>query len=119
MGCVQVSPEAQLIAVSEARGWYGFSHEKGPDGQEVLLGLGETFEPRRKEPVPDYLHDLNAIHEAEKLLSEQYDTYRAHLTEICLRDWAEGRHYTQHGESATAAQRVHAFLLTLGMWKDG
>ncbi len=59
--------------------------------------------------LPDYLNDLNAMHEAEKVLTvTQYDDFAVRLNRIC----DESRVL-----SATAAQRVQAFLMTLGLWK--
>jgi hypothetical protein len=55
-------------------------------------------------PVPDYLNDLNAMHEAEKVLSpEQQSRYYDHLTH-----W-----HHRHVWKATAAQRAEAFVLTM------
>ncbi len=53
--------------------------------------------------LPDYLNDLNAMHEAEKVLQGEQ------LTEYVER-WVEW--------NSTAAQRAEAFLRTLGPWKD-
>lgn len=62
--------------------------------------------------IPDYLNDLNAMHEAEKVLKGgMRSKYDAELTLICLRDcnfiW-----------ESTACQRAEAFLKTLNLWKD-
>jgi len=58
--------------------------------------------------LPDYLNDLNAMHEAEKVLSEkqwvQYDSM------MPLRD--------PQKIHATARQRAEAFLRTLGLWQE-
>ena len=66
--------------------------------------------------LPDYLNDLNAMHEAEKVLSTpQHSDYICHLYYktmglgggIC--DW-------QDLASATATQRAEAFLKAGGLW---
>jgi hypothetical protein len=58
--------------------------------------------------VPDYLSDLNAMHEAEKVLTlEQKSVYCLELNKLI------------YGMCATAAQRAEAFLKTLGLWEDG
>lgn len=59
--------------------------------------------------LPNYCHDLNAMHEAEATLSiEQLYRMEAHLKQmagaVCFR--------------ATARQRAEAFLRTLGKWDD-
>jgi len=56
----------------------------------------------------DYLNDLNAMHEAEKVLTAKQKGRYAHLlTGSCGRAW-----------DATATQRAQAFLKTLGLWKE-
>ena len=74
------------------------------------------------EVIPDYLHDLNAMHEAEGVLScHQFHDYGKHLervlfsvalTSYSFHDLASFAH-------ATAAQRAEAFLRTIGKWEDG
>ena len=64
---------------------------------------------------PDYCNDLNAMHEAEKLLISEvgnlapYNKHLAHAT--CAS--GEPRYH------ATARQRAEAFLRTIGKWKGG
>lgn len=62
--------------------------------------------------APDYLNDLNAMHEAEKVLTtnDQVSNYENRLMEIC-----GGYRRSLH---STAAQRAEAFLRTKGLWKD-
>ena len=68
---------------------------------------------------PKYCADLNAMHEAEKVLapknwnrfSEKWWNYYHH----CL-DLNGDAHKTIH---ATARQRAEAFLRTLGKWEEG
>ena len=64
----------------------------------------------RYKEFPDYLSDLNAMHEAEKLLTlaqkDRYESALLHMVkdnDICY---------------ATSAQRAEAFLRTLGLWVD-
>ncbi len=73
-------------------------------------------------PLPDYLSDLNAMHEAEKALQDPagntfcstWWNYRSNLIDICDRDL--GDQGAEH-LNATAAQRAEAFLRTLNLWK--
>ena len=95
-----MSPEKQRIAIATACGWEelpeGHYHPDNPIGQTI----------------PDYLNDLNACHEAEKVLTGgMRSKYDAELTLICSRD------YNFIWES-TAPQRAEAFLRTLGLWED-
>lgn len=55
--------------------------------------------------IPHFSTDLNAIHEAEKLLTDHWD----------------GFHFRNHlcnNIHATARQRAEAFLKTIGKWRD-
>lgn len=62
--------------------------------------------------VPNYLGDLNAVHEVEMSLDDiQIDMYKNYLCVI----------YTSPARiphSATAEQRVEAILKTIGKWED-
>ncbi len=70
-----------------------------------------VFEPDA-ESLPDYLTDLNAMHEAERGLPHEgiKRIYVDHL--VCLMKPGE---FTV---MAPAAQRAEAFLRTLGLWKE-
>jgi hypothetical protein len=93
--------EQQRIAIAQECGW-----KQIPDGRWKLDGKVEQF-------LPDYLNDLNAMHEAEKVLKED--------SEAAFRGWL----WLAHGQPemrckiihATAAQRAKAFLRTLDLWK--
>lgn len=68
--------------------------------------------PHVHESVPDYLNDLNAMHEAEKgMKNQQWWKFVDHLTDIC----GGG---TALGISATAAQRSEAFLRAIDKWEE-
>ena len=108
-----MNPEQQRIAIAEACGW----RIKRRD----ITGFN-VWEPDAKLPaqlcnnlenkIPNYLNDLNAMHEAENVLTnEQWWLFVEFLTEIrgggvalCI--------------SATAAQRAEAFLRTIGKWVE-
>ncbi len=66
---------------------------------------------------PNYCADLNAMHEAEKVLKgyEQIATYVWHL-ENRSGDWSTDEHLM--ATHATARQRAEAFLRTLGKWEE-
>jgi len=66
----------------------------------------------------DYCADLNAMHEAEKVLKgyEQIATYVWHL-ENRSEDWSTDEHMM--ATHATARQRAEAFLRTLSKWEEG
>jgi hypothetical protein len=104
-----MNPEQQRIVIAEACGFYDIANGYG----WVEFKGGQLLKK-----LPDYLHDLNAMHEAEKVLSrgEDYNQtggfgrYKTALAEVCDE---------QHPIDATAAQRAEAFLRTIGKWEDG
>lgn len=103
-----MTPEEQRIAIAEACGWTNctFNPAKGePKGclpNESFLG---------EFTCPHYLNDLNAMHEAEKVLSqEQRVNYCNTLAKVCNTE--------KDKIFATASQRAEAFLKTLNLWKQ-
>jgi hypothetical protein len=64
--------------------------------------------------VPDYPNDLNAMHEAEKVLKNNKDQ-RGWESYILAQDELLGSGDKIH---ATAAQRAEAFLKIIGKWKN-
>lgn len=112
-----MTPEAQRIAIAEECGWkreipgpldvsYWFTHTSWPS-LVTISGL------------PDYLTDLNAMHEAEKVLTKDEDKFRytVHLGEVVAtraNRWTVKFEFTH----ATAAERAEAFLRTLNLWDD-
>ena len=119
----EMTPEEQRIAIAEACGWKNHDH---PDVMQFKQGwtMPEQWcmDPkgvlRSNHERPDYLNDLNAMHEAEKVLTkEQKHKYLNHLSEF-----TEGRRDTDYvwwdTIFATASQRAEAFLRTIGKWKE-
>ena len=109
-----MKPELQRIAIAEACGWTEcHPATKTPHGFFEAYGRKKLpCGSRKDERLPDYLNDLNAMHEAEGILNEK----QAHVMNDTLWDLMLGRKYLWH---ATAAQRAEAFLRTLGKWKEG
>jgi hypothetical protein len=104
-----MSPEAQRIAIAEACGWRVKHTENGPAWTDTLAGRVELCGIS----VPDYPNDLNAMHEAEKVLGDCEIKWRQ------FQDWlyvvCEPHRHALH---ATAAQRAEAFLRTIGKWEE-
>jgi hypothetical protein len=101
---VQMTQEEQRIAIAEACGW--------------KTGYRD---PEAWHPLPDYLNDLNAMHEAERLLDEddQWLEYMLNLQRVLERNPDRGKWVVcQDNMHATAAQRAEAFLRTIGEWKE-
>lgn len=127
--------EQKIIAIAEACGWI-WARRKGQFDDRwifnsatkpkfkhgICWSLGEItgdFEHCERpengvgrgwgEKIPDYLNDLNAMHEAEKVLTmTQLSDYTYHLAEIIGSEW------NWHLIKATASQRADAFLITIG-----
>ena len=105
-----MSPDSQRIAIAEACGWEplpeGHFHPDNPVGQTM----------------PDYLADLNAMHEAEQCLWRKdflaRDTFIDHLARILNPVHGYRDQLGQHLLDATAAQRAEAFLRTIGKWEE-
>lgn len=118
-----MSPEAQRIAVAETCGWCDISTQC--PWEKCAHPVGQLFGKLNGVSgyVPDYPNDLNAMHEAEKMLTgEQRIDYWNKVIAICDRDmglpgkrWAATTFFIIH---ATAAQRCEAFLRTIGKWTD-
>jgi hypothetical protein len=110
--------EDQRIAIATHLGWR--KEVFGPLVQDYRWHKPDGS-PTHIEP-PDYLNDLNAMHEAEKVLSVMYDgtddgcecyQYIRILHEVC---GGVPNCFSHH--CATAAQRAEAFLRTLNLWQD-
>ena len=114
-----MSPEAQRIAIAEACGWRNQGRVKGvPALMHRWVRPGDSYVFA---PLPDYLNDLNAMHEAEKVLTlPQQGDYTRNLMALCGTKgvWHEGSTTTLNWFwHATAAQRAEAFLKTIGKWQ--
>ena len=108
--------EQQRIAIAEACGWIDCEHI-----ESLGFCLGKHKEGRVQydsghSVLPDYLNDLNAMHEAEKALRKPM---KGSDTDTIIGDrmhkYAE---LIGYAFDATAAQRAEAFLKTIGKWED-
>ena len=110
-----MTPEAQRIAIAEACGWTEIS-DWGAGG---INGKHPT-EPW-VEVIPDYLNDLNAMHEAEQILWGMNWSHRYAFNDN-LANTLKGRTVNRNEWDAetlldaTAAQRAEAFLRTIDKW---
>ena len=96
-----MNPEQQRVAIAEACGWK-------PDKR----GLGWLSPHGYYASEPNYLNDLNDMHNAEKVLVRlQWVSYLRRLQTLC----DESVTWPIH---ATAAQRAEAFLRTIGKWEE-
>ena len=114
-----MTPEKQRIAIAEICGWKfitmvtdvrDISH-RFLEGNDKFGKCGE---------IPNYTSSLDAMHEAEQVLSDKSISYVGYLE-----DTTRYHLCTDNLEiikwrfiSATAAQRAEAFLKTFGKWED-
>jgi hypothetical protein len=123
-----MNEEQQRIKIAEACGWvevraevdwlpgdltgiYTWPHPTDPEKTKYYIS---------RKPVPDYFNDLNAIHNAIRILTDaQRIAFKVHLTKVWMRDYnCRCGYFPNHDDScnATAAQRAEAFLRTLDSW---
>lgn len=116
-----MNPESQRIAIATACGWEMQSiglMKKGDDWARPDSLHGHRC-------IPEYLNDLNAMHEAEKILTmEQASRYGEQIARIAERG-VEFHEDTQIGpldlyawSHLTAAQRAESFLCSIGKWDE-
>lgn len=124
-----MSPASQRIAIAEARGWkFQRMHDNSrqfvpctvmfkPDGRRCgSFFTKEIAEERQQQAisnagVPDYLSDLNAIHEA--VTQQPNHVQWAIFTALAAIVPPE-----RPAACADAAQWSEAFLKTLNLWDD-
>ncbi len=125
-----MSPDAQRIAIAEACGWTNIDKYLGnqplPFTREFIGGTddglaeGEDTLGHQIKPLPDYLNDLNAMHEVEKALEEcvQADFARE-LFAVIGCSIEGGIDFSMAFEIGTASPAHHAeaFLRVLGKWE--
>lgn len=122
-----MTPEAQRIAIAEACGWRDidtnpFAPTPPLCGFNDRLGKTEAANNGSRWGIPDYPNDLNAMHEAEKMLTD--DQFERYVVELGRVFYPKGRGPWKWSECpavvvrATAAQRAGALLRTLGKWED-
>ncbi len=114
-----MTPEKQRIAIAEACGYTHVRIVKCIEGPpDHCIG----HHPAQPHSIPDYLSDLNAMHEAEKLFMppEKKSRWLDILSSVVIgRDieW-EDYHCFPEVAQATAAQRAEAFLRALNLWGE-
>lgn len=98
-----MTPEAQRVAIAEAC---------GIDVKICPVHRSRTCCGRG---YPNYLNDLNAMYEAEKVIPHLRQQYLDNLVVICgIRKSKD----CNCAVFATASQRAEAFLRCLGKWPD-
>lgn len=104
--------EKQRIKIAEACGWRLFSQFKNlwAPPRHVVEYDCDAY------PLPDYLNDLNVMHEAEELFYSKAETLEGAEH---MRDYSRWLcRLAKYPLHATAAQRAEAFLKTLNLWEE-
>jgi len=123
-----MKPESQRIAIAEACGWSikACLVQRGyalyTPGGAIWTSFWDAPKDAVKEKLweacgdqlPDYLNDLNAMHEAEKVIGINMRSYLETLQRVVDETCGGGA----YAHTATAAQRAEAFLRTLNLWRD-
>ena len=107
------------IAIAVACGW-----KRRQDCDYLSKSFSGNFEKQelwelngRVTHLPDYCHDLNAMHEAEELLNAVEQTRYSGI----IGEYVKSRHWDHLGFDclhSAARQRAEAFLRVKGLWKE-
>ena len=96
-----MSPEAQRIAIAKSVGIHLHDGDHAPSNYTFVTDL------------PDYLHDLNAMHEVEKIFD--HSLYYLYISKLCTLITNDNNSVVM----ATAKQRAEAYLRTICKWEGG
>lgn len=108
-----MTPERQREVIAEWCGW-----------KQGQCGWWEGPSNQETPHLPDYLNDLNEMHEAWcKLSPLKKHKFQVELWNVINRDhpYAKRNEWVRLDElssNATAAQRAEALLRTIGKWED-
>jgi hypothetical protein len=99
-------------AIARECGWseVNSTHRSGKAPNAEYIG---------SEFIPNYCTDLNAMHQAEKVLTKDRNSYLTELAILVSTDDLRGQDADWPWVCATARQRAEAFLRTLGKWEEG
>ena len=133
-----MNKQEQRIAIAEACGWIPHPDNDTLDVKCWTLGgsiYGEKGSKIARSKIinddtwgigqnllPDYLNDLNAMHEAEKVLDDSYEAKPPRQCVSYAKLLQRIGATTNGGKSdfgianSTASQRAEAFLKTLNLW---
>ena len=115
-----MTPEQQRIAIAEACGLTNVApmivKNVKHEGDDITVGIWSD-----DGWVPQYLNDLNAMHEAEKVLTQdQMIDYSRHVGKSVTSHLPASRAAWMDFQliNVTASQRAEAFLRTIGKWEE-
>lgn len=119
-----MNEQEQRIAIAEFCGWRPTGYGSWYIGNKEDMNHAVCDGSHNHIQLPDYCNDLNAMHEAEKMLDvELYATYAHKLSTINeivpINIWYDHHALEVHAvATSTAAQRAESLLRTIGKWKD-
>ena len=107
-----MTPEAQRIAIAEACGWR-IAERVLPELKEeaIYCWIQPNGNEWQEQILPNYTEDLNAMHEAEKVLNQEQKEDYFFIIFNFYGNWPKAI-------QATAAQRARAFLRVIGKWES-
>lgn len=117
-----MSPEKQRIAIAEACGWNPTGYGSWYFGKKDDMNYATISDSCNHIQLSDYLNDLNAMHDALKVLDEEQKL--DFCSNICriLNEANRGKRSwlgptTFDYINATASQFAQAFLHAIGKWE--
>jgi hypothetical protein len=120
-----MSPEKQRIKIAEACGWTEIQWSELINPRIAIENkqFCRDTEQFRCLWLPNYLNDLNAMHEAEKVMTDkQKENYPINLARVIRHqlgiDDGKSIYHWKFSTFATAAQRAEALGLTLNLWTE-
>jgi len=106
---IKLSPEERRIKVAECCGWERLHMKKPDEALREPNGIVHYFADEHGLNLPDYLNDLNLMHEVENSIhnksfdNSEWLSYLHNLDKVIH----------QRRAHATAAHRAEAFVLTM------
>ena len=123
-----MSPQKQRIAIATACGWIIANPENDRPDYRHWTPPGCVAKPNHMygDKPPNYLSDLNAMHEAKKVLwaaGLMLEFVNQLVGITCSAMGFRWNKLTEHDNvilvaNATAEQEAEAFLRTLGLWEE-
>ena len=121
-----MTPDQQRIAIATACGWTDIRRQRLYLGNQDLWGTKLKSGEKHRNRLPDYLGDLNAMHEAKKVLWDkglmlEFVNQIADITCSAMGfrwDKVTADDHLILIANATAEQEAEAFLKTLGLWEE-
>jgi hypothetical protein len=116
-----MTPDQQRTAIAKICGWTDIRRQRLYAGDQDLWGTKLIGGEKHRNRLPDYLNDLNACHEMEKVLTQdQMIDYSRHVGKLVTSHLPASRAAWMDFKliNATAAEKSKAFLRTLGLWTE-